>query len=784
MFPIDLYKTEIIDKIKEFDWLIINASPGSGKTTRVPIFLDEIFDKRIYILEPRRLPAKLSSQYVAKSLNSKVGERVGYIYKYENVTGPQTKIIFLTEGTFLNILRDKNKLSEISAVILDEFHERHLFTDMALSFLIKIKKEMNLRFKVIIMSATIDADSIVTFINAPTGKITQTESRFPLNINHLPNDPTILKRPLEEKVMAALEKSKSMIGNRLIFLPGLKEIYRVQALIEERLNVSPYILHGGLETIDFEKENFNSELSNKIILSTNIAESSVTIPGVKIVIDSGLVKKAGLSKLTHLKTIETIKANQASSIQRANRANRTSKGEVYRLFSNEDFSVREKFHPPEISSTDLFELIIKSYELFLVDPSNISFLTPPPSDEIARSLIFLKNVGIIKNNQLSDLGLAVSALSIAPRLGLLIIMAYHSLDQKEFEHTLKFVSNLTNEHFEAFSHQIKKTLSKVKMIEFDKINSMSEGIFLTHQDHLAMSRSTNRFELIHRNGQIFKIAKDLHEIILKGERFWVILELNHYNEISKVSEVEEDWIINLDSSNFETKINYDYDLKSNKLRKNTKTYIDSLLLDESSSVLKTLDATDLDYLSNILTSEIATFISTDEFIRYYFLEKHSSNTIAHFNLDNFLKGELENFINGDETFSVRLFENLKYEIKNFLDPLNLFDLKNDLPTEIVISGKRQIKIEYDLTNGIHARGPIQFFYGIKSLPNILRGKEKLIIHLEGPHKRDLQTTSNLELFWNTTYKEIVPELKRDYPRHYWPLNPESARPYLLLKEVK
>ena len=374
IFPIDSLKNEILQSISCKDFLIIKSTPGSGKTTRVPLFLREIFKNKIYILEPRKLAAKLASQYVAKGLGELPGQTVGHIFKYENSTTTNTQIIFLTEGTFLRILANDPELSDCDVVILDEFHERHYYTDVALSFLLKVK-EKNKKLKIIIMSATINLSELDVLLGDRANTIILNENKYDLKIEYLRNDTLILKEPMERKVFNALLLSEKTPGHVLIFLPGMFEIKKCEELISNNFKYEVVILHGEMGGVDISDEYYNLN-NKKIILSTNIAESSVTIPGVRTVIDTGFHKISRLNPITRLPIVELKKISQSSAIQRANRSSREAEGKAYRLYSEFDYQSRAQFDTPEINRTDLSELILTAADIFNSKITDLTFLSP------------------------------------------------------------------------------------------------------------------------------------------------------------------------------------------------------------------------------------------------------------------------------------------------------------------------------------------------------------------------------------------------------------------------
>lgn len=777
-FPVDQIKEELLSSLDQFDWIVLKSSPGSGKTTRVPLFLNEKFQKKIYILEPRRLAAKLAANFVAKSIGSKISDLVGYIFRFENKTSNKTKLIFLTEGTFLKILKNNISLNDTDVVILDEFHERHLATDMALAFLIKIKST-NPSLKIVIMSATLDGEELERFLQSQVKTITVEQIRHPITIHHLENNTLVLKDSLEKKVLDKITLCMNQKGHILIFLPGMSEIRKVEEKIKVYYQMQPLILHGDLGMLDFDSIDFENLVDQKIILATNIAESSVTIPGVHFVIDSGLTKMATLHPITRMKEINLAKASQSSCIQRAYRSNRNNPGIVYRLYPELDFLQRPKFDTAEINRSDLSDLILASFELFGEHPEKLHFLEELNSKELKTATQLLSQNNIIKDNALTKTGLSISKLPFGSRLSAILFYA-HLYHPHTANLVVDYIANwMEPRQKEQFKKQVQEHLS----CDPNGPQGILEKIMLMgFTDQIGKIRAKDQLEIIHRDGHVYKIAKAIEAEVDPKHELWIILSINTRNEVDRMLPIEEEWLYDLPYFPLEEEESFFYHAEKSVLQIESITKIGSIILTKSKSTPQHLSVSAISFLAKLFKSELEKNFDTNEFKRLYFLES-DKNKIEDFNFDNFLLQESKNFINGDQSFISRLFNDLILTLKNYLDPENIFDLEIDLPLEIKLTDKRKVKIQYDKTNGVWAESYIQDFYGLKNVPSILKGNEKLKLHLLGPHKRALQVTTDLSSFWNKTYKEMFAELKREYPRHYWPDRPENAKPILLLRQV-
>ena len=361
--PIDEILPEIITSLERSPNLVIEAAPGAGKTTRVPPELLQLIGGEVLVLEPRRIAARMAARRVASEMGEKIGETVGYQVRFEEVAGPRTRLRFVTEGVLTRRLISDPDLKGVGAVILDEFHERHLEGDLALALLKRLQRKRP-ALRIVVMSATLDTDSVARYLDEcpiirSKGKL------FELSIDHLPYSPT----PLEVQVRHALELliAQESNGDILAFLPGAAEIHRAMRECEETVRRTGLLilpLHGSLSPEEQDRAVAPAS-RRKFILATNVAESSITVEGVTTVIDSGLARHATWSRWTGLQTLEVSRVSKASARQRAGRAGRTGPGRVLRLYTVEDYQLRPEHDTPEILRSDLSQLC-----LALADPAN------------------------------------------------------------------------------------------------------------------------------------------------------------------------------------------------------------------------------------------------------------------------------------------------------------------------------------------------------------------------------------------------------------------------------
>jgi len=419
--PIDPLLPRIVEALSHGDAAVVEAAPGAGKTTRVPLALLEsgaCGDGEILVLQPRRLPTRLAAKRVAQELGEPLGERVGYSVRFEDVGGPRTRLRFVTEGILTRRILADPALRGVGAVILDEFHERHLAGDLGLALLRKLQRTSRPELKIVAMSATLAGEPLASFLgDAP--RITSEGRTFPIEIEHLEREDA---RPLHQQVAGAVKRlvQAGLDGHVLVFLPGAAEIRRAAdelAPLAEARDLLVLPLHGDLPPAAQDRAVEPSDRL-KVILSTNVAETSVTIDGVAAVIDTGLARVASHSPWTGLPTLQVAKISQASAIQRAGRAGRTRAGKAIRLYTRNDFDGRPKADVPEIRRLDLAELLLSVRAAGVADPRGFEWFEAPLPAALDAAEDLLRRLGAVDaGGALTAIGRRLAALPIHPRLG-------------------------------------------------------------------------------------------------------------------------------------------------------------------------------------------------------------------------------------------------------------------------------------------------------------------------------------------------------------------------------
>lgn len=425
--PIDSLLPEAVASLRRRPSLVVEAPPGAGKTTRLPpALLDAGLagGRDILVLEPRRIAARMSARRVAEERGEAVGESVGYQIRFEEVAGPRTRLRFMTEGVLTRRLLADGTLEGVGAVVLDEFHERHLQADLALALLKRLQLTSRPDLLIVAMSATLDAEPLARYLD-DCPRLRSEGRRYDVAIEHAARHD---ERPLELQVESALRRllSEGLDGDCLVFLPGASSIRRAReacasVAAEHDLLVLP--LHGSLPA-DEQDAALRPADRRKLILSTNVAETSITIDGVAAVVDSGLVRVASHSPWSGLPVMNVERVSRASAEQRAGRAGRTREGRCIRLYTERDLHARPSHETPEVRRLDLSEAVLELHAAGVRDTRAFEWFEPPPVESLEAAESLLHSLGAIaKDGEVTPLGRRMLRLPLHPRLARVVLEA-------------------------------------------------------------------------------------------------------------------------------------------------------------------------------------------------------------------------------------------------------------------------------------------------------------------------------------------------------------------------
>lgn len=784
--PIDAYLDEIVSSFDSHNNVILTAPPGSGKTTRVTAALLGEF-KKIVVLVPKRIAAISAAARIAEENNWTLGKEVGYQVRFENKTEFSTQLIFMTEGVFIKKLQDRNMWNDLGLIVFDEFHERSSHLDLALGITLE-KQILEQQIKMLIMSATIDTKPLQNYLG---------ESKL-IHIDLAPHPLEIIKSKksqrlnidfqfvdlLLETLHSALTKSKKDI---LIFLPGLSEIRFIERQIQEKFkSFEINILHGSVK-LDEQKRILQESPRRRMILSTNIAESSLTIPSVDCVIDSGLVKKSVTEDKIGFKKLELTRISLFSAKQRAGRAARTGPGTCYQLWHELDERSMPATIQPEIINSDLLEESLTLLSLGIDNPDQFSWLDRPKK-KFQEAIDQLKIWDLVKTEK----GQLVQSTPLDIERSLLFVELSQSGLQKQASHFLAFLET-TN-----FDKQTAALdLDQLKLGDLGyKIEAQLNRINIRPHQISHKSFKENLISLFFRYLPN-KIAK-------KKEKNFAISSLGRGVELSPylVSPATEyflllsgreqtsaltkcDFAIGFSAQEFEkystenikqiVEIDFDYDKK--KLFKIEKKVAGYFVISEATKA----------YINEKQQPELF-----KEFLKNHFskLLQHHSQYQNYVTKINFLKKKTEhdfNYLNDfhrdiynsiAETITTidEFFEMNLYDIMLYSTPENIKKNLEQLPNNFTLPNGKVIQIDYESEQAPKISARIQELFGLNTNPTLLNGKVRMTIELLAPNYRPTQITSQLENFWKTSYIEIKKELKARYPKHAWPDDPTNYKP--------
>lgn len=772
--PIDALIPETLASLERTPSLLIEAEPGAGKTTRVPPALLAIVSGDVLVLEPRRIAARLAARRVAWEMNEELGGTVGYQVRFERVAGPRTRLHFLTEGVLTRRLISDPELRGVSAVVLDEFHERHLESDLALALLKRLQQRRP-ELRIVVMSATLEAATVAQFLDdCPV--LSSTGRLFDLSVEYTPYSPA----PLHDQVRDAMERElrAGQTGEILVFLPGAAEIRRSARSCESlarEFNRIVLPLHGDLPPSQQDRAVAPSSLP-RIILSTNVAESSITIEGVSSVIDSGLARIATYSPWTGLPALTIGRVSKASARQRAGRAARTGPGRVVRLYTQTDYQARADFDAPEILRSDLAQLCLALRAMGIDDPSEIEWLDTPPEPAVQsaeRLLDLLMTSG--------EDARRLMRLPLHPRLSRAIGDAMDRGVGRAACVTAALLSSRErierNDVLEAIDaplgdmtlQQLRHLLRLVKPtrpLKHDD-DALLQALLMGFPDRVAQRKAGNQVILANGAGA---------EIVGQPPSFPLMLALDaeHRSErplpqVRLVARIEPEWLLDHFPEHIRDESALIWNRQADRVDAVNRLVYKSLVLQESVSAAPDIGAAGRLLAEKALEAGIGRFV--DDAALGDFLGRLE---FAGIELPEIPVNFME-FCRG-----YRSFAELKNASSHFIEwleeRLDGRRLRENAPRTLRLKSGRQVKIHYECAKTPWIASRLQDFFGMDESPRIGPKHTPVVVHLLAPNQRPVQTTTDLAGFWTRLYPQVRRELMRRYPRHAWPENHEGPPP--------
>lgn len=804
-FPVLSALQEIVESIQKNPVTILDAPPGSGKTTALPFELFKLGiggGKKICILEPRRIAAKNAAKRISQSIREDVGNSIGYRVRFDSKTTQNTKVEFVTDGILTKYLLSDPELTDYGLLIFDEFHERRMESDLCFALARKSQEIFRKDLKILIMSATLEGQnfSSIGISNPPIQVVTETH---PLEIYYMGESKKNSIMRLIDLVPKAVEQ---MTGDILVFLSGKKEILD----LKNQLEFNPSIqndsvvlpLFGDMSLSDQEKV-FSPNLNGKkkIIISTNLAESSVTIPGVRVVFDTGYFKHSVFDPESGITHLVKDRISLSSAKQRAGRAAREGKGFVYRLWSKEEETSFYDRTKPEILEGDLDRLVLE-VKSFGEEINSLPFLDPPNKGSLALSTERLKQLGCLDDKeQLTQTGKEVLRYPLPIRLAKIV-----SLLPKQNESLIAdIVSILGKDTQSKEAKEFPKFVSssqlnmELKMI-YDQILSIFKG---KNEPTQNPNKNEREFFLVQgfpdrigkrkdKVGKEYKLSNgkiaELNLNLLNPPEFIIALDTISFGQSVYITQY-----IPISIELIEETLSHQIKTKENpEIRTNQKDesflvvkeerLLGELVLESKEIQKPNPDSLQMAFEVYLLGLDWETeWKKKEELYQYYnrvlFLVK---NGVLNLNVSfDHLKAHAKDWL-----FPFLNFETQKFGLSHlpFLEAFqsyvgyeNQSIIQKEAPSSIQVPSGSYIQIQYDGTEPeLHVK--LQELFGLKQLPTLAKGKIKILVHLLSPARRPVQITKDLESFWNIGYHEVKKELKGRYPKHPWPDKPWEAVP--------
>ncbi|MED4753637.1 ATP-dependent helicase HrpB [Brevibacillus choshinensis] len=831
--PIDEILPELIEKLRAHTRAVLVAAPGAGKTTRVPLALrDEpwLTGRRILMLEPRRLAARSSARYMAAALGEQVGQTVGYRVKMDAKVGPSTRIEVITEGVLTRMLQADPGLEDVGLILFDEFHERSLHADLGLALSLQAQSLFREDLRLVVMSATLDAFSVAAMMeNAP---VIVSEGRvFPVETHYLTRP---MEGRLETNIIQLIQQALSEeTGDMLVFLPGAGEIRRVETVLRESdLPSSTVIapLYGALpQEVQDAAIQPGTSGKRKIVLATSIAETSLTVEGVRIVIDSGLMRVPRFSPRTGMTRLETIKVSKASADQRRGRAGRLTPGVCYRMWTLQEDRALTAHTAPEIKEADLTPLALELAAWGVNDPAELSWLDEPPKAALEHAHELLLQLGALDpDKRITSHGRQLAEMALHPRLGHMIQKAKergltgmacelaallgekdilrgrkaaHDVDLRLRMEALRSVASRggaalsghadyvevdegacrriwqeATQLKQAWSSSLQKEEAK-QSVSLDAIGTL---LAEAYPDRIGQRRGSGKYLLRNGRGAVFATDQPL-----AYAPYIVAAQLDDQGSDSRImlaASITQTELEGVCAEQAEEETAVWWEKASQSVRARKRTRLGALILREASVAQANQEAVTEALLSGI-ASEGLGLLPWNRHARQLqerMLFMHRLDDAWPDVSDDALLETLGEWLGPHANGCKSRDDLLRLSLTSILESMLGWNQKRELdehaPTHMVVPSGSRVPIDYTNPEAPILAVRLQELFGWKETPRIGSGRIPLTLHLLSPAHRPVQVTRDLANFWLHTYFEVKKDLKGRYPKHYWPDDPLQAIP--------
>ncbi len=831
--PVDELLPELVAALRRHRAAVLRAPTGAGKTTRVPPALLRgglAASGKILVLQPRRVAARATAARMAMENGWELGQEVGFQTRFERQVGPQTQILSVTEGVLLSMLRDDPFLEPIAVVVFDEFHERNLVSDIALGMVRQIGRSVRPDLRTLVMSATLDTAPISHYLDDCPAFECQGRL-FPVDIQY--SHPAAKRSIPDQAARGVQQLLDHSVGDLLVFLPGVREIRetaRQLAALAEQADLSLLELYGDLP-LERQDAVLQPGARRKVILSTNVAETSLTIEGVTAVVDSGWARCQRYDARVGLDRLQLTRISQASADQRAGRAGRTAPGICLRLWDEISHRNRPAFDEAEVRRADVCGTVLQLLCWIEPDVDQFPWFEAPPPQSVERALELLQRLDGVEGQTVTALGRRIAALPVHPRLGRLLIEAerlgcldrgalavallsersplaresrgrgtkavdFHSpsdiLDQvaalEAFDEGRETASDcgVINRSAARFTlrvrDQLVRRLTRRKKRRPAQAQS-SDSAFLrallaAFPDRLARRRRSGSRRGVMVGGRGVRLADQSR--VLDGDLFLCIDVDNAGTDalVRRASMVSRDW---LPSSHLSEGIEVEFDAAVERVTARKRMYWEDLLLEDV--VVPVPDGAE--------AAEILTQAAREHWQRVFPPENPAVNRfvtrvrwlseqLVDLDLppvdDDALRDLLPQLCAGCRSFAELRKAPWLAVIKGLFRFDQLQTIEREAPETWTVPSGRRVPLSYCEGKPPVLAARIQELFGLRQTPQIARGRVSVLLHLLAPNMRVQQVTDDLESFWSGTYRVIRKELRGRYPKHSWPEDPTAASP--------
>lgn len=823
--PIDGLLPEIVRSLRTTPSLLLRAPTGAGKTTRVPPALLDF--GRVLVVEPRRLAARAAARRMADERNERLGGTIGYHVRFDRQTGPTTRLIVATPGILLRMLHDDAALERFDIIAFDEFHERGLESDLALGMCKLLQDTLRPEMRLIVMSATLKTAGLAEYLGGCP--ILTSEGRlFPIDIRY--NDPPMRQSTAISVAAAVIQAAGERAGDLLAFLPGVGEIRQTTAELETwaRTNDLPIVpLYGDLPA-EQQDLALRAQSRRKVVLATNVAETSVTVEGVAIVIDSGLARQIEYDPAVGMDRLSLVPISQASADQRAGRAGRTGPGLCVRLWSEAGQRTRAEQTEPEIRRVDLAGPVLQLLALGERDISGFPWLEAPKPEAVEQARILLERLDATEGGIVNDLGATMARLPVHPRLGRLLIEGARQgiaddaalmaalLSERdpflreggsrppthsdlfdranalaEFDRSGRTTTSFGPLNVVQAKHLLRVRDQLTRMVRDEGSGRLQSSVAMTHSasaadaailaafpDRLARRRTNDPRRGVMVGGRGVRLLPQSG--VVEGELF-VCLDVDAGDRevlVRMASAIPRDA---LPASHLRVNVDLTFDEESERVVARKQLLFEDLLIEETPAHLPTGDRVAA-ALADAAATRLPRVLPADDspagqfLIRVRWLRAAMPDVELPAFDDAALSEAARWLCAGKKSFAELRTGDWLSALSSRLTHRQVQTLDRDAPERWQVPTGNRIALQYELGKPPILAVRIQELFGLAETPRLAGGRVKALLHLLAPNYRPQQVTDDLASFWKNTYPLVRKELRIRYPKHAWPEDPLNAPP--------